>query len=100
MSRRAKITRLQIVGAGIFCLLTLLSFATTGESADRELLTGASTDPAPRPAIVADTPATRPEIRQSISTASNGRPKAGQRVVRSGDEIMVCGQLFHTTAPV
>ncbi len=27
-------------------------------------------------------------------------PKVGQQVARQGDEIMVCGQLFHTTAPV
>jgi N-acetyl-anhydromuramyl-L-alanine amidase AmpD len=27
-------------------------------------------------------------------------PKVGQRLERHGDEIVVCGQLFHTTAPV
>src|ERR1700754_2072904 len=26
--------------------------------------------------------------------------KVGERVARQGDEIVVCGQLFHTTAPV
>jgi hypothetical protein len=36
--------------------------------------------------------------------ATAGEPgpavKVGERVARRGDEIMVCGQLFHTTAPV
>jgi N-acetyl-anhydromuramyl-L-alanine amidase AmpD len=27
-------------------------------------------------------------------------PKIGERLARQGDEIVVCGQLFHTTAPV
>ena len=27
-------------------------------------------------------------------------PKAGEKLPRRGDEIVVCGQLFHTTAPV
>src|SRR3954466_1623639 len=27
-------------------------------------------------------------------------PRIGSRVERRGDEIVVCGQLFHTTAPV
>jgi hypothetical protein len=27
-------------------------------------------------------------------------PKVGERLARQGDEIVVCGQLFHTTAPV
>lgn len=27
-------------------------------------------------------------------------PKVGQKVERKGDEIMVCGQLYHTSAPV
>ena len=26
--------------------------------------------------------------------------RAGDRLLRTGDEIMVCGQLFHTTTPV
>ena len=32
--------------------------------------------------------------------ARAGEPKVGQQVARQGDEIMVCGRLFHTTAPV
>jgi N-acetyl-anhydromuramyl-L-alanine amidase AmpD len=32
--------------------------------------------------------------------ADEGEPKVGQRLERKGDEIVVCGQLFHTTAPV
>ncbi len=31
---------------------------------------------------------------------SNATPKVGEPLVRKGDEIAVCGQLFHTTAPV
>src|SRR6185312_1213159 len=27
-------------------------------------------------------------------------PKVGERVERRGDEIVACGQLYHTTAPV
>src|SRR6187551_479485 len=30
----------------------------------------------------------------------NNRPRTGQMIKRSGDEIMVCGQLVHTGAPV
>jgi N-acetylmuramoyl-L-alanine amidase len=33
-------------------------------------------------------------------SAQAGEPKVGQRLERQGDEIVVCGQLFHTTAPV
>ncbi|MBL9162345.1 MAG: N-acetylmuramoyl-L-alanine amidase [Planctomycetaceae bacterium] len=33
-------------------------------------------------------------------TASARAAEVGQPLERSGDEIMVCGQLFHTTAPV
>jgi N-acetyl-anhydromuramyl-L-alanine amidase AmpD len=33
-------------------------------------------------------------------TAQAAEPKIGERVERKGDEILVCGQLFHTTAPV
>jgi N-acetylmuramoyl-L-alanine amidase len=32
--------------------------------------------------------------------AGDEKVKVGQRVDRRGDEIVVCGQLFHTTAPV
>jgi hypothetical protein len=32
--------------------------------------------------------------------ASGPAPKVGERLARRGDEIAVCGQLFHTTAPV
>jgi N-acetyl-anhydromuramyl-L-alanine amidase AmpD len=32
--------------------------------------------------------------------ADDAKPKPGDRVVRTGDEIVACGQLFHTTAPV
>ncbi|WP_422928505.1 N-acetylmuramoyl-L-alanine amidase [Singulisphaera sp. PoT] len=33
-------------------------------------------------------------------TASADEPKVGEAIPRKGDEIVVCGQLFHTTAPV
>ena len=36
----------------------------------------------------------------SYFTYSAFAVEVGEQVVRSGDEIMVCGQLFHTTAPV
>jgi N-acetyl-anhydromuramyl-L-alanine amidase AmpD len=41
----------------------------------------------------------------SLATASSAfgadtKVKVGERVDRRGDEIVVCGQLFHTTAPV
>src|SRR6185312_9475911 len=32
--------------------------------------------------------------------AGDAKVKVGERVDRRGDEIVVCGQLFHTTAPV
>lgn len=37
-----------------------------------------------------------------FTTAARGddSPKPGDRLDRKGDEIVVCGQLFHTTAPV
>ncbi len=35
-----------------------------------------------------------------ISFAAAEEPKVGQEVKRSGDEILICGRLFHTTAPV
>ena len=35
-----------------------------------------------------------------ILGADTPKPKVGQKIERAGDEIMVCGQLFHTTAPV
>jgi N-acetylmuramoyl-L-alanine amidase len=36
----------------------------------------------------------------AASQARADEPKVGQRLERQGDEIVVCGQLFHTTAPV
>ncbi len=33
-------------------------------------------------------------------SALGGEPKVGERVDRRGDEIVICGQLFHTTTPV
>ena len=36
----------------------------------------------------------------STAPARAATPKVGERVERRGDEIVVCGQLFHTTAPV
>jgi N-acetyl-anhydromuramyl-L-alanine amidase AmpD len=36
----------------------------------------------------------------ALSTAADDGPKPGERLERRGDEIMVCGQLFHTGAPV
>ena len=35
-----------------------------------------------------------------FSTHAEDAPKIGELARRSGDEIMVCGQLFHTTTPV
>ena len=32
--------------------------------------------------------------------ADDSQPKVGERVARHGDEIVVCGQLFHTTTKV
>ncbi len=36
----------------------------------------------------------------SGSCAYAAEPKIGERLVRRGDEIVVCGQLYHTTTPV
>src|SRR4051794_18814176 len=37
----------------------------------------------------------------STTTAATGaEPRVGEPLARRGDEIVVCGQLFHTTAPV
>ena len=36
----------------------------------------------------------------AIMPAAAAEPKPGARIERRGDEIVVCGQLFHTTAPV
>src|SRR5690349_8428893 len=36
----------------------------------------------------------------AATLAAADEPKAGERLPRKGDEIVVCGQLFHTTAPV
>ena len=59
-----------------------------------------------------DTPSTQPTSRPSVPSGHPGvattlpavRPafntRLGQRAGRVGDEIMVCGQLFHTGAPV
>lgn len=33
-------------------------------------------------------------------TAAEEEPAVAQRLIRQGDEIVVCGQLYHTTAPV
>src|SRR5438876_1182854 len=38
--------------------------------------------------------------RQPPPVAIAPQPRAGERLARSGDEIIVCGQLFHTGAPV
>ncbi len=35
-----------------------------------------------------------------LGTAQADEPKPGERIERQGDEIVVCGQLFHTTTPV
>jgi N-acetylmuramoyl-L-alanine amidase len=34
------------------------------------------------------------------TVAAAAEPKVGEKLPRRGDEIVVCGQLFHTTAPV
>lgn len=36
----------------------------------------------------------------TTASAAEPVPKVGERLARVGDEIVVCGQLFHTTAPV
>ena len=36
----------------------------------------------------------------ATATAEDAKAKVGERVERVGDEIVACGQLFHTTAPV
>jgi N-acetylmuramoyl-L-alanine amidase len=36
----------------------------------------------------------------TAALADEPRPKVGEKVARSGDEIVVCGQLFHTTSRV
>ena len=35
-----------------------------------------------------------------VAGAAEDPPDVGQRLARRGDEIMVCGQLYHTTTPV
>ena len=35
-----------------------------------------------------------------LAGAAEDLPGVGQRLARRGDEIMVCGQLYHTTTPV
>jgi len=35
-----------------------------------------------------------------VATAIGQEPKVGDRLARKGDEIIVCGQLIHTTTPV
>jgi N-acetylmuramoyl-L-alanine amidase len=39
-------------------------------------------------------------IAMFVFAGFSGAAEVGERVERTGDEIMVCGQLFHTTAPV
>jgi N-acetylmuramoyl-L-alanine amidase len=39
-------------------------------------------------------------ILASTTAAIAADPKVGRKLERNGDEIVVCGQLFHTTAPV
>jgi N-acetylmuramoyl-L-alanine amidase len=36
----------------------------------------------------------------TMTATAEDPPKIGERLARRGDEIMVCGQLYHTTAPV
>ncbi len=36
----------------------------------------------------------------TAAAADEPRPKVGEKLARSGDEIVVCGQLYHTTARV
>ena len=36
----------------------------------------------------------------TAAAADEPRPKVGEKLTRSGDEIVVCGQLYHTTARV
>src|SRR5947209_14263282 len=45
-------------------------------------------------AVAGDAPAGDP------ANGSKTKAKPGERLERLGDEIVVCGQLFHTTAPV
>src|SRR5271170_5118968 len=39
-------------------------------------------------------------VATSPAFGGDTKLKVGERVDRRGDEIVVCGQLFHTTAPV
>ena len=36
----------------------------------------------------------------ATAAADEPEPKVGERLARTGDEIVVCGQLFHTTTKV
>ncbi len=39
-------------------------------------------------------------MASGTALAGDAKVKVGERVERRGDEIVACGQLFHTTAPV
>lgn len=54
----------------------------------------------PRPATVAVTVASLGLLAALGTSAPAAGPKVGERLPRHGDEIVVCGQLFHSTAPV
>ncbi|MEX2218064.1 MAG: N-acetylmuramoyl-L-alanine amidase [Phycisphaerales bacterium] len=59
----------------------------------------AAPGPAPVPAPVARTPETIPP-RDALPRGPAAAGAPGDELVRAGDEIMVCGRLFHTGAPV
>lgn len=67
------------------------------------LLLAQSDDPAPstRPKTLAVVPTDHPGVATTLpAVRPDFNTRLGQRVQRVGDEIMVCGQLFHTGAPV
>src|SRR5262245_57169589 len=51
--------------------------------------------------IIGCTPTGTPDAAaETTSTTRPRSPRPGQKLERLGDEIMICGQLFHTGAPV
>jgi N-acetylmuramoyl-L-alanine amidase len=63
--------------------------------------TPASTSWPRRPIVAALVAALLPVVMAlSAEEAAGKKARVGQQNSRSGDEIMACGQLFHTTAPV
>src|SRR5687767_9702010 len=75
----------------------ILSICTLAGLAGAQPADPPATQPTSRPSVPAEHPGvatTQPAVRPAFNT------QIGQRVARVGDEIIVCGQLFHTGAPV